>query len=585
MMKAEPLLPATPVELPDAAAGTSLAVQLTPWLKQSANLSEGECNQILQLWQEQRHDTGLPQMLLKLGTVSAQELSVAISELLQLPLLSPEQHPEQPLCTSLSSEFLQRYRILPVAEDDTEIVLAMTDPSDELAVQSVQLACQKTVSRIVADDSILQGLFEQLYHDALTGPDEHPLDGSSSEQESGLDVEQLRDMASEAPVIRLVNQLIGEAVERLASDIHIEPGQHGLSVRLRCDGILHAVEAPPVQLATAIISRIKIMASLDIAERRLPQDGRINLRVQGTSLDIRVSTVPCVHGESVVMRLLRRERLSETFSELGLSADHQLQLTELLSHPNGLLVVSGPTGSGKTTTLYTALAQLNAPERKIITVEDPVEYRLPGINQIQVNSQIGLTFANALRTIVRQDPDTIMVGEMRDQEAAEICVQSALTGHLVLSTLHTNQAAGCITRLLEMGIADYLLTSTLRAVIGQRLVRRLCKHCAVPWTPEPEVQQTLLRASSLPDDTPTQFSQPGGCDHCNHSGYQGRIALMEILTITPRIQKMILDHADARQLHEAAVADGMITLHSDGCDRVISGQTSWDEVLRITGED
>jgi len=558
---------------------------LTPWLQQHANLSNGECQHILQLWQEKQHEIGLPQLLLKLGTVSAADLSLGLAELLQLPQMEPRHYPEQALCSdALSASFLQRHRVLPIAESEQQITLAMTDPSNDLAVQSVALACQKTVRRIVADDSALQQLYDSLYGNSDSAMDQL-LDGlDSTTDNQNVNVDQLRDMASEAPVIRLVNLLIHNAVERNASDIHIEPFEHSLTVRLRCDGILQAVEGPPAQMNTAVISRIKIMAGLDIAERRLPQDGRINLRVRGSQLDIRVSTVPCVHGESVVMRLLRRDNLILQFEQLGLSQAQQAQLDQLLDQPNGLLIVSGPTGSGKTTSLYTALRQLNRPERKIITVEDPVEYKLDGINQIQVNNAIGLSFASALRTIVRQDPDIIMVGEIRDQQTAEICVQSALTGHLVLSTLHTNQAAGCITRLLEMGMADYLLTSTVLAAIGQRLVRKLCPHCVQPFSPPDELQHTLSQACRTTPTAPMTLYKPGGCDQCGHSGYQGRIALMEILPISKQIQQLILQQADAHQLQQAAVAEGMLSLFADGCQKVLAGQTTFEEVLRVTRE-
>ncbi len=559
---------------------------LTPWLQKHANLSSGECQHIVKLWQEKQHETGLPQLLLKLGTVSAADLSMGLAELLQLPQLEPRHYPREALCgDALSAGFLQRHRVLPIAESEQQITLAMTDPSNELAVQSVALACQKTVRRIVADDSTLQQLYDDLYGSSNSAMDQllGDLDGNTDNQD--VNVDQLRDMASEAPVIRLVNLLIHSAVERNASDIHIEPFEHSLTVRLRCDGILQTIDAPPAQMNTAVISRIKIMAGLDIAERRLPQDGRINLRVQGSQLDIRVSTVPCVHGESVVMRLLRRDNLILAFEQLGLSPAQHTQLNQLLAQPNGLLIVSGPTGSGKTTSLYTALRQLNTPERKIITVEDPVEYKLDGINQIQVNNTIGLSFASALRTIVRQDPDIIMVGEIRDQQAAEICVQSALTGHLVLSTLHTNQAAGCITRLLEMGVADYLLTSTLLAAVGQRLVRKLCHHCAQPFSPSAELRQTLRLACPDTADDTLRLYQPGGCDHCSQSGYQGRVALMEILPVSDAIQQLILQQADAHQLQQAAVAEGMLTLYVDGCQKVIAGLTTFEEVLRVTREE
>ena len=558
---------------------------LGSWLQKHANLSAGECQHILNLWQEQQHETRLPQLLLKLGAVSPSALSVGLSELLNLPRLTSQDHPDRPICNDvLSIGFLKRHRILPIAADDNNITLAMTDPSDELAVQSVSLACQKNVQRVVIDDSELQELFDCLYGESDSALNQL-LDGmDQGEASNEVDINQLRDMASEAPVIRLVNLLIQTACERNASDIHIEPFEKSVKVRLRCDGSLTEIEAPPPQMAAAVISRIKIMASLDIAERRLPQDGRINMKVQGSSVDIRVSTVPCIHGESVVMRLLRRDQLVLDFAHLGLTRDALHQLKQLLAHPHGLLVVSGPTGSGKTTTLYTALSQLNRPERKIITVEDPVEYKLNGINQIQVNAGIGLSFASALRTIVRQDPDVIMVGEMRDLEAARICVQSALTGHLVLSTLHTNEAAGCITRLLEMGVEDYLLSSTLTAAIGQRLVKRLCRHCAESYQPVPELLHAICRHTSQKPDPDMRLYHPKGCDKCGQSGFSGRIAIVEILEMSEAIRQQILQHADARQLQKTAIKEGMRTLYVDGCLKALAGETTFEEVLRVTQE-
>ena len=558
---------------------------LGSWLQKNANLSAGECQHILNLWQEQQHETRLPQLLLKLGTVSSADLSVGLSELLHLPRLTSQQYPDRPICDDLLAiGFLKSHRILPIATDDSSITLAMTDPSDELAVQSVALACQKSVQRVVIDDSELQDLFDFLYGESDSALNQL-LDGmDSGDPGNEVDINQLRDMASEAPVIKLVNLLIQTACERNASDIHIEPFEKTLKVRLRCDGSLTEIEAPPPQMAAAVISRIKIMANLDIAERRLPQDGRINMKVQGSSVDIRVSTVPCIHGESVVMRLLRRDQLVLDFAHLGLARDALHQLKQLLAHPHGLLVVSGPTGSGKTTTLYTALSQLNRPERKIITVEDPVEYKLNGINQIQVNTSIGLSFASALRTIVRQDPDVIMVGEMRDLEAARICVQSALTGHLVLSTLHTNEAAGCITRLLEMGVEDYLLSSTLTAAIGQRLVKRLCRHCAEPYQPVPELLRSICRITGQTPDPEMRLYHPKGCDKCGQSGFNGRIAIVEILEMSETIRQQILQHADARQLQKAAIDEGMRTLYVDGCLKALAGETTFEEVLRVTQE-
>jgi general secretion pathway protein E len=403
----------------------------------------------------------------------------------------------------------------------------------------------------------------------------------TSEQESVEDVEQLRDRASEAPVIRLVNLIIQHAVELRASDIHVEPFESRLKVRYRIDGVLQETEAPPVQLSPAVISRIKLMARLNIAERRLPQDGRIEMRVQGNDLDIRVSTVPTMHGESVVLRLLNRENVVLDFAALGFSEQPLQRLQSVLHIPHGVLLVTGPTGSGKTTTLYTALNSLNTSESKLITVEDPVEYQLEGVNQIHVKPSIGLTFASALRSIVRQDPDVIMVGEMRDLETARICIQSALTGHLVLSTLHTNDAPSSVTRLLEMGVEDYLLTSTLNAVLAQRLVRKLCTQCREAYQPLPEMLREL-HLERLAGGQPVTLYRPKGCSACNGTGYHGRIAIIEVLVLSDAIRRLILQHADAGALRQAAREEGMLSMYEDGCLKALDGTTNIEEVLRVT---
>lgn len=561
-----------------------LPERISHWLQQHAHISADECQHILNLWQEQQDELRLPHLLLKLGTVSATDLSHCLAELFELQQLQLHQYPETPLYgEQLSASFLQRHRVLPVLDSDDHVLLAMTDPSDELAVQSVMMACHKPVQRCIANDTDLQQVYDCFYGDGSSALGQI-IDGLDGQDNAEVDIDQLRDMASEAPVIRLVNLLIRNACDQNASDIHIEPFEHALKVRLRCDGILQEIEAPPPHMAAAVISRIKIMANLDIAERRIPQDGRINMKVQGTNIDIRVSSVPGVHGECVVMRLLRRDKLVLDFQALGFTHKDQQKLKQTLELPNGLVIVSGPTGSGKSTTLYTALSLLNTPQRKIITVEDPVEYKLEGINQIQVNNTIGLSFASALRAIVRQDPDVIMVGEMRDLDAARICVQSALTGHLVLSTLHTNEAASCITRLLEMGVEDYLLTSTLAAAIGQRLVRKLCSHCAEPYEPLPELVQSIRTQTGLDSHSKVQLYRPVGCPHCDQKGYSGRLAIVEILPMSDAIRQLVLQRADALTIQHAAICEGMQTLYLDGCHKALAGQTTFEEVLRVTQE-
>jgi general secretion pathway protein E len=392
------------------------------------------------------------------------------------------------------------------------------------------------------------------------------------------DVGRLRDLASEVPVIRLVNQLISRAVESGASDIHIESLQSRMIVRYRIDGILREVASPPANLRAAIISRVKIMAKLNIAERRLPQDGRIRIAVQGREFDLRISTMPTLHGEGVVMRVLDRASLVHDLSVLGFSDAMLAPFLGVLDRPQGILLVTGPTGSGKTTTLYTSLMRLNSIERKLFTVEDPIEYQLEGVNQIQVKPQIGLTFAQVLRSVLRQDPDIIMVGEMRDLETAQIAVQAALTGHLVLSTLHTNNAAGTITRLLDMGVEDYLVTSTVSGVLAQRLVRKLCQHCREAYEPLPE----LVNQLDLPHATGTpMLYRARGCGHCR-GGYRGRVGVFEFLPLTDEIRRLVLSHATAHDIHRAGAAEGMCSMYDDGIAKAIAGVTSIEEVLRVT---
>jgi general secretion pathway protein E len=396
------------------------------------------------------------------------------------------------------------------------------------------------------------------------------------------DIEHLRDLASEAPVIRLVNLIMQRAVEARASDIHIEPFENRLKVRYRIDGVLQETEAPPASSTAAVISRIKIMAKLNIAERRLPQDGRIMHRVQGKELDLRVSTIPTSHGESVVMRILDRESIVLDFDSLGFDSLLRKKFVKALEMPHGIILVTGPTGSGKTTTLYTALSALNTPERKIITVEDPVEYQLEGINQIQAKSSIGLDFSHALRAIVRQDPDVIMIGEMRDLETAKIAIQSALTGHLVLSTIHTNDAASGITRMLDMGVDDYLLTSTVNAILAQRLVRTLDQGSREAYELLPEVASEI----GLPELAAGQsytFYRPVATAE-NPTGYRGRTTILELMLMTDPIRRLVMKHATSGEIQNLSVKEGMRTMYQDGLEKCLSGMTTLDEILRVTQE-
>ena len=450
-------------------------------------------------------------------------------------------------------------------------------PLDGFTARAIAAAVRLPVVTEVAIPVELEAALDRLYPevDAAAATDDETLGQDGFED----DTERLKDLASGAPVIRLVNQLIARAVESQASDIHIEPAEDRLRVRYRYDGVLQEEESPPPRLSAAIVSRIKIMAKLDIAERRLPQDGRLKLTVRGQEVDFRVSTVPSLHGETVVLRILDRNAVELEFANLGLPSTIAERLTSSLSLPNGIVLVTGPTGSGKTTTLYTSLLQINSVARKIVTVEDPIEYQLAGINQIQVKPQIGLNFASLLRSILRQDPDVIMVGEIRDIETAQIAVQAALTGHLVLSTLHTNSAAATITRLRDMGLEDYLITAVLRGVLAQRLVRRLCPHCRQSYTAPDELIEGFA-LDQRTDAWPIKLWRAVGCPQCRHTGSRGRQAIAEFLVPNEEIEHLIFARADHVAVERAAVAGGMITMFNAGLDAALAGATTIEEVVR-----
>ena len=520
-------------------------------------------------------------LLARLGLVSERDHAEAAAAVLDLPLVSAKDAPElPPEGVALTPKFMKQFAVCPVGESDMAVDVLMADPQDAYTLDALRLATQREVRPAVALRSEIDDLIERWYGQGRSAMGAI-IETAEGEGSGDLeDVEHLRDLASEAPVIRLVNLIIQRAVELRASDIHIEPFENRLKVRYRIDGVLNEGESPPVNLTAAVISRIKIMAKLNIAERRLPQDGRIMLRVQGKELDLRVSTMPTSHGESVVMRLLDRETVVFDFKRLGFTDQFLPQFQKVLDQPHGILLVTGPTGSGKTTTLYTALSKLNTPDVKIITVEDPVEYQIEGINQIQAKPQIGLDFAHALRSIVRQDPDIIMIGEMRDLETARIAIQSALTGHLVLSTLHTNNAAGGITRLLDMGVEDYLLTSTINGILAQRLVRRLEPTHAERYLASPEeIEKFSLRRY-----------QPHGDIYLHHArgsaiaptGYLGRTTIMEFLMMSDELRRAVMRHAGMGEIEQIARDAGMRTMYEDGIAKALAGETTIEEVLRVT---
>jgi len=549
-------------------------------------LSRENLQQALHLQAEECHRTRIGELLVRMGAITGADVARTLSLQFGLPLQEGSGYPEFPVLEErVSTRFLREARVLPIHEDEHQLVLAVINPQDRYVVDAFRVLTAREIAVRIAVGEDFDAAFERLYGSGRSamGQIVEDIESVDVHNFSG-DVQQLKDLASEAPVIRLVGLIIRRALETRASDIHIEPFENRLIVRYRIDGVMHEVESPPRRLSPAVISRVKIMANMDIAERRLPQDGRIKLRIQGKEIDLRVSTVPTMHGESVVMRILDKGGVPLDFASLGFEPDLLAKFNEILLRPHGILLVTGPTGSGKTTTLYTALSKLNQPDVKILTVEDPVEYQMEGINQIQVKPQIDLTFANALRSIVRQDPDVIMIGEIRDLETAQIAVQSALTGHLVLSTLHTNDAASSVNRLLDMGMQDYLLTSTLNGIQAQRLVRTLCRECRRAYRALPEVAAETGLSRFVEAGSEVTLFEPVGCEACAQTGFIGRVAIMEIMPMSDGLRSLVMHHANSGEIQKQAVAEGMMTMYEHGLLKVLAGTTTLEEVLRVTRE-
>ncbi len=552
--------------------------RLEEMLLESGKVSKDDLRRI-QLVQQERGET-LERLLVELGFMSEDDLLPVLAEYYRAPLVSERDFPQQPPARcSVNPGFLRQARVCPLTAQDGELTVAMADPGDFYVIEALEKATKlKVTIRIAREREILEALHAYYTEGGAEGQEVSDVDYIEDDQE---DVEHLRDMASEAPVIRLVNMLIARAMEQRASDIHIEPFEKELRVRYRIDGILHDIDAPPRKLQAALISRVKLMAKLNIAERRLPQDGRIKLRMLGREVDLRVSTLPTLYGESVVLRILDRSSINVSLESLGFPHDILSDFEKLIAQPYGMILVTGPTGSGKTTTLYGALDKINSPDKKIITIEDPVEYQLDGINQIHVKSQIGLTFSAGLRSIVRQDPDVIMIGEIRDYETAEIAIQSALTGHLVFSTLHTNDASGAVSRLLEMGVEDYLLASSLLGVMAQRLVRNLCPSCRRPVEGGASLPQTNQQTKGHSPE-PVATYEAGECEDCAMTGYRGRDGIFEFLPVDESIRQLILKRSSADIIKEQAVSGGMRPLRDDGWRKVAEGGTTVSEVMRVT---
>ena len=526
-------------------------------------------------------DERMHRLLPKLGMVAEKDVAEALAETLDLKIAAAADYPDEPVHDErLSVNFLKSSKIVPLSDTDRALTIAMADPLDDYTINSLRLYSRKAVNTKVGVPADIEAALERLFgQDSSVSDLVGEADGIG---DAGLldDVERLRDLASEAPVVRIVNRLITNAVEQRASDIHIEPFEQSLRVRYRVDGMLKDGETVSRDLHAAMISRVKIMAGLNIAERRLPQDGRIKLTVRGRDIDLRVATMPIMHGEAIVLRILDRGSVELNFDTLGFSGHSLDALRHSLAQPNGIILVTGPTGSGKTTTLYTSLLELNTLDRKVLTVEDPIEYQLEGINQVQIRPRIDLTFANVLRAMLRHDPDVIMVGEIRDLETAEIATQAALTGHLVLSTLHTNSAAATLMRLVDMGVEAFLLASTVNLVVAQRLVRRLCTTCRESYRPLPD----MLRQLGLRGRDRRSFWRPRGCEACRQTGYSGRIGIHEVLTMRDPVRQEILREADASAIHKAALKAGMLPMIKDGIEKATSGVTTIEEVLRVTRE-
>jgi len=559
-------------------------------LVEKFGLSPAKRDELLALQQEKGGRLG--DLLLKTRTLREEVLLEALARQLTLPWL-PHLAPAQidpVLVQKVPISFARRYRVLPVRLEDGRVLVATPDPLATAALDDLRLVLGQAVTPAVTPAATLLACLNQVYDQATAGPTSAEqviedlnavdnLDRLAHELDEPAD---LLDATDEAPIIRLVNSVLFQGVKQRASDIHCESYEKGLVIRYRIDGVLYPVLTPPKRLQASIIARLKIMAGLNIAEKRLPQDGRFGIRTAGKDVDLRVSVLPTSHGERVVLRLLEKETTLLNLADMGLAPARLAVVQQLIHLSHGILLVTGPTGSGKTTTLYAALSQINAPDKNIITVEDPVEYQLQGISQMQVNPKINLTFATGLRSILRQDPDVIMIGEIRDLETAEIAIHASLTGHLVFSTLHTNDAAGAVTRLIDMGIEPFLVASSVVAIAAQRLVRQICPACKKPYRPSAE-ELAKLGVGGTAD--PVKLYRGTGCVACAETGYRGRTAIYEVLLVDDEIRRLIVAKADAGQIKQAAVAKGMTTLKDEGAAKVLAGITTTEEAMRITQQE
>jgi general secretion pathway protein E len=516
--------------------------------------------------------------------IQAEQLGLAFLDAVDVEAIDAD------LSKDIPVQFARTQLVLPLWRKGDLIQVGIVDPLNVTGLDSLQLMVDATMEPVVVAEGVLVDSINKIF-DRRAGASQ--VMGEIHDEEIGISGENVQDIDvdiidtdDEAPIIRLVNALMAQSVKERASDIHIEPFERHIAVRFRVDGVLYEIIRPPKRFAASITSRIKVMAGLDIAEKRIPQDGRIKIKVAGRDIDIRLSTVPTSHGERIVMRLLDKTAVLKDLEYIGMGDQALAYMNEMIQKAYGIILVTGPTGSGKTTTLYACLAKINSPVRNIITVEDPVEYQLGGIGQIQVNAKVGLTFAAGLRAILRQDPDVVMVGEIRDRETAEIAIQASLTGHLVFSTLHTNDSAGAVTRLVDMGVEPFLVASSVVCMMAQRLVRNLCPHCKKPVVPtESELRQLGYSRERFLEVTPGHVYAATGCQECLDTGYMGRTGIYELLVVDDEIRQLIMDNVDSNSIKKRAIAKGMLTLRDDGGRKVMRGDTSIAEILRVTQDD
>ena len=558
-------------------------------LEQKFGLSEAKLLEALNL--QQTKGGRLGEALLKIRALEEDLLLQALAMQFEMPWLPhlDVAQVDHELIKKVPIHFARRYRVLPMKVDDGAIVVAATDPLETAALDDLRLLLGMPVKAVLTTTMSLMTCLNRAYDEASspTGAEQVMEDIAASEDLGKIaheldEPQDLLDATDEAPIIRLVNSVLFQAVRQRASDIHFESFERGLVVRYRIDGVLYPILTPPKHLQSSIIARLKIMAGLNIAEKRLPQDGRFAIRTAGKDVDLRVSVLPTSHGERVVLRLLEKENRLLNLSEMGFAPDRLRTIQQLIHLTHGILLVTGPTGSGKTTTLYAALSEINAPDKNIITVEDPVEYQLLGIGQMQVNPKINLTFAAGLRSILRQDPDVIMIGEIRDRETAEIAIHASLTGHLVFSTLHTNDAASAATRLIDMGIEPFLVASSVVAVLAQRLIRKVCPDCKQSYQPDDE---ELIRLGVVPAKTKPTFYRGSGCPACTQTGYRGRTGIHELLVLDDEIRRLIGNKADAAAIRQAAVSRGMVLLKEEAAEKIFAGITTTEEVMRMTQQE